>query len=59
MQFGEVIGTTPVLLTNSTWYYDALSNKNGYASWGLSIGEKKEPLFIYTAPVKESLHRGL
>lgn len=58
MRFGEAIETTPVLLTNSTWYYDALSSKNGYASWGLSIGEKKEPLFIYTTPVKESLPRG-
>lgn len=48
MRLGKAVEITPNIQS-----FSALSNNTGYASWGLGIGEEKEPLFIYMAPIKE------
>ncbi|XP_058084102.1 histidine kinase CKI1 [Magnolia sinica] len=51
--FGEAIDSTPVILTKSSWFFNALNNENGYSMWGLGWGKAQEPLFLCMAPVKD------
>eukprot|EP00268_Persea_americana_P010401 TRINITY_DN1422_c1_g1_i1.p1 TRINITY_DN1422_c1_g1~~TRINITY_DN1422_c1_g1_i1.p1 ORF type:complete len:1080 (-),score=145.71 TRINITY_DN1422_c1_g1_i1:181-3420(-) len=55
MRFGQAIEIAPLILPPSS-YYNA--NQNGYASWELGIGENKEPLFTYIAPINKFLPQG-
>ncbi|KAL5983570.1 hypothetical protein ACLOJK_017658 [Asimina triloba] len=57
LQSAEATDSTPLRLTNSSWFNDALNNENGYSMLGLGWGEVQELLFLSMAPIKDSRGR--
>ncbi|XP_068644870.1 histidine kinase CKI1 [Aristolochia californica] len=46
-------------IVNSTWFYDALNRKNGYASLGSGWAKDQEPFVLFAAPVIAQGQRGV